>query len=41
VQILQPILDEQFLDSSLGYRPGKGRIDALILAEHLATNDNR
>src|SRR5205085_1843950 len=36
VQVVQPILDPLFLDTSLGYRPGKGRLDALALARHLA-----
>src|SRR5947209_3911342 len=36
VQILQPVLDPLFLDTALGYRPGKGRIDALALVEYLA-----
>lgn len=36
VQVIQPLLDPLFLDTSLGYRPGKGRLDALALAEYLA-----
>lgn len=36
VQILQPVLDPLFLDTALGYRPGKGRLDALALVKHLA-----
>jgi group II intron reverse transcriptase/maturase len=34
-QALQPFLDPQFDDLSFGYRPGRGREDALIEAENL------
>jgi hypothetical protein len=36
VQVLQPYLDPLFDDGSLGYRPGKDRLDALARAERLA-----
>jgi hypothetical protein len=38
VQVLQPFLDPRFLNSSLGYRPRKGREHALALAEARATS---
>jgi group II intron reverse transcriptase/maturase len=37
VQILQPIIDPRFQDSSYGYRPHLGREDALIRADALAS----
>jgi CRISPR-associated protein Cas1 len=41
VQTLQPLLDPQFSDYSLGFRPGRGREDALLLADRLASAGNR
>ncbi|WP_435010192.1 reverse transcriptase domain-containing protein [Tundrisphaera lichenicola] len=37
LQVLQPFLDPRLADRSLGSRPGKGREQALALAEGLAT----
>jgi RNA-directed DNA polymerase len=37
VQMLQPVIDPRFLDSSYGYRPHRGREDALARADALAS----
>ncbi len=41
VQIVQPLLDPQFLPTSFGFRPKLGREQALAAAEHLATTGSR
>lgn len=41
LQILQPLLDPTFLDCSLGFRPGRGVLDALAIAEAVAVADDR
>ncbi|MGO9597013.1 MAG: reverse transcriptase domain-containing protein [Isosphaeraceae bacterium] len=41
VQILQPFLDPTFATTSYGFRPGRGREDALAMAEHLSTKEGR
>jgi group II intron reverse transcriptase/maturase len=41
LQVAQPILESRFLNSSYGFRKGKGRIDALCAAEHMAIKENR
>jgi len=41
VQIVQPYIDPMFDEHSLGYRPGKDRQDALVLAERIAVGADR
>ncbi len=41
VEILQPLLDPMFGRNVLGYRPGRGRLHALALAEREALAGNR
>lgn len=41
VEILQPMLDPRFGQNVLGYRPGRGRLHALALAEQIAVADGR
>jgi retron-type reverse transcriptase len=39
-QVLQPFLDPQFDENSFGFRPGRGREDALIQAEQISEGTN-
>jgi hypothetical protein len=41
VSILSPVLDPLFDDGSFGYRPQRGHLDALALAEEMAIEENR
>lgn len=42
LQVVRPILQEQFLDCSMGYRsPGRSREEALLRAERLAMEQDR
>lgn len=41
VEIVQPLLDGLFDDHSLGFRPGKGRLNALALAEQYLLKQRR
>jgi retron-type reverse transcriptase len=41
VEIIQPLLDSRFDPHSMGYRPKKGRLDALALAERFLTHEKR
>ncbi len=41
VQIVQPLLDPQLDDLSLGYRPGRDRAEALIRADLITQTGNR
>jgi RNA-directed DNA polymerase len=41
VEVLQPLLDPLFSGHSLGYRPGKGRLHALALAECYTAAEGR
>ena len=41
VQVIQPLLDYRFDDNSYGYRPGRGRLDALAKAERLILENGR
>jgi hypothetical protein len=40
-QVIQPILDPMFDDCSFGFRPKRGRLDALAHAERLAVDEKR
>jgi hypothetical protein len=41
VEVVQPLLDPLFTDHSLGYRPNKGRLHALALAERYVIEEYR
>jgi group II intron reverse transcriptase/maturase len=41
LQVAQTILESQFLESSFGFRKGKGRMHALCAAERMAITENR
>src|SRR5262249_2022867 len=41
VEIIQPLLDSRFDPHSMGYRPKKGRLDALALAERFLIDEKR
>ena len=41
VEVVQPFLDPLFDDRSLGFRPGRGRLHALALAERLFASKGR
>jgi hypothetical protein len=41
LQVIQPVIDPTFAKTSLGFRPGMGREDALAMAEQVAIKDGR
>jgi retron-type reverse transcriptase len=41
LQVLEPVLDPRFVDNSFGFRPRRGREQALARVEHLARHHQR